>query len=164
MHLTMWNENYSWHFDYTRLALDAGFCFDNVKKQSTLDKSKLSNNSVGIDKIKEIYRFFVGLLDVEAVIHERDIGTIERYIPIVVHFKLDPEQIQVLDPSFVKMFRVSQLSIQYLVFCKKYLDNTVVLLKKEVAKYAEVSIILRDKTVAIISTISFSFYYRTTKS
>lgn len=46
MHLRMWNDNYSWHFDYTRLALDAGFCFDNVKQQSTLDKSKLSNNFI----------------------------------------------------------------------------------------------------------------------
>lgn len=83
------------------------------------------------------------MLDVDAVIQERDVGTIERYIPIVVHFKLDPEQIQVLDPNFVKMFRVSLLSIQYLIFCKKYLDNTVVLLKKELSKYSEVGFIKR---------------------
>lgn len=83
------------------------------------------------------------MLDVDAVVQERDVGTIERYIPIVVHFKLDPEQVQILDPNFVKMFRVSQLSIQYLIFCKKYLDNTVVLLKKECAKYCEVSIVNR---------------------
>lgn len=84
---------------------------------------------------------FVGLLDVDEVILERDVGTIEKYIPMVAHFKLDPEQTQVLDPNFVKIFRISQLSIEYLEFCKKYLDNTVVLLKKELAKYIGVCII-----------------------
>ncbi|KAJ8979526.1 hypothetical protein NQ317_017674 [Molorchus minor] len=35
------------------------------------------------------------------------------------------------------MFRMSQLSVEYLLFCKKYLDNTVVILKKELSKLKE---------------------------
>lgn len=31
----------------------------------------------------------------------------------------------------MKVFRISQLAVEYLLFCKKYLDNTIVLLKKE---------------------------------
>lgn len=64
--------------------------------------------------------------------------TIERFIPFVSQFALEGEQVKVLDPCFVKVFRISQLAVEYLVFCKKYLDNTVILLKKELANSLEV--------------------------
>lgn len=81
---------------------------------------------------------FQDSIDVEAVIRDRDVSSIEQCIPIVVQFSLEGEHTQILDPNFVKMFRISQLSVEYLTFCKKYLDNTIVLLKKELAKLAEV--------------------------
>lgn len=112
----MWNKNYKWHFDYARLAVDAGFVFDTVKQQNAMDKGKLS------------------LADVEAIIREKDVATLECYIPMITSFKLDEEHSQILDPSFLKLFRLSQLSLDYLVFCKAYLDNSVVVLKKEMTK------------------------------
>lgn len=83
--------------------------------------------------------FFVDLLDIDRVIKERDITVIEQYIPLAIHYKLEDDQAEILDANFVKIFRISQLAIEYLLFCKKYLDNTVVLLKKEMSKLKQVS-------------------------
>lgn len=67
-------------------------------------------------------------------------NTVERFIPFVTQFALEGEQVKILDPCFVKVFRISQLAVEYLVFCKKYLDNTIILLKKELSTNSEVSI------------------------
>lgn len=82
--------------------------------------------------------YFIGFFDVDRVVKERDINIIEQYIPLVIHYVLD-DQAEILDSNFVKIFRISQLAIEYLLFCKKYLDNTVVLLKKEMTKLKQVS-------------------------
>lgn len=66
--------------------------------------------------------------------------TIERFIPFITQFALEGEQVKILDPCFVKIFRISQLAVEYLLFCKKYLDNTVTLLKKELVANTEVSV------------------------
>lgn len=78
-------------------------------------------------------------MDVDRIVKERDVASVDRYISTVVQYILDEEQSKVLDINFVKLFKISQLAVEYLVFCKKYLDNTVVLLKKELAKSKEVS-------------------------
>lgn len=78
------------------------------------------------------------MIDVETILKERDVGAVDRFIPTIVQYILEEEQAKVLDINFVKMFRISQLAVEFLLFCKKYLDNTVVLLKKELAKQKEV--------------------------
>lgn len=87
-----------------------------------------------------ILHFFTVLVDVEHIIRERDIASIERHIPTVITYNLEREQAAVLDDNFVKIFRLSQLAVEYLLFCKKYLDNTVVLLKKDIVKLNQVRI------------------------
>lgn len=82
---------------------------------------------------------FLDSFDIDRVIKERDINTVEQYIPLVVHYILEDDQAEILDNNFVKIFKISQLAIEYLLFCKKYLDNTVVLLKKEMARLKQVS-------------------------
>ncbi|XP_066138153.1 cilium assembly protein DZIP1L [Euwallacea fornicatus] len=111
----MWNEDYQWHYDYVRLAWDTGFSFEKCKSPH-LDKNKIC------------------VVDVDKIVKERDVASVDRFISTVVQYILDEEQAQVLDNNFVKTFRMSQLAVEYLLFCKKYLDNTVVLLKKEVAR------------------------------
>lgn len=81
---------------------------------------------------------FVGPVDVDRIIRERDVALVEHHISTVVEYVLDKEQAEVLDTNFVKIFRMGQLAVEYLLFCKKYLDNTVVLLKKDMAKMREV--------------------------
>ncbi|XP_072397876.1 uncharacterized protein DZIP1 [Diabrotica undecimpunctata] len=108
-------DDYYWHYDYARLAWDTGFCFEKYKYPN-LDKNKIC------------------LIDIDRIIKERDVASVERNIPIVVQYVLESDQAIVLDSNFVKLFRLSQLSVEYLLFCKKYLDKTVVLLKKDVSK------------------------------
>lgn len=111
-------DDYRWHYDYCRLARDSGFNFQTCRPKSTIDKT-------------------IGCLDIEQVIRDSDIAVIEKHIATVVEFTLDNDQTSVLDPTFVKVFCISQLLIQYLLFCKKYLDNTVALIKKEFQKNNE---------------------------
>ncbi|XP_018561298.1 zinc finger protein DZIP1 [Anoplophora glabripennis] len=111
-------DDYKWHFDYVRLAWDAGFSFEKYK-YSNLDKNKIC------------------LVDIDRIIKERDVASVERFLSTVVQYVLENDQAELLDTNFVKMFRISQLSVEYLLFCKKYLDNTVVLLKKEISKLKE---------------------------
>ncbi|CAH0557114.1 unnamed protein product [Brassicogethes aeneus] len=126
----MWGEDYHWHFDYVRLAWDTGFNFEK-RKSCNLDKSKIC------------------LLDIEQIIQDRDIAAVERYISTVLQYILDNEQAEILDTNFVKMFRISQLAVEYLLFCKKYLDNTAVLLKKELAAVKEENNELKEFTVEL---------------
>ncbi|XP_044266106.1 zinc finger protein DZIP1 isoform X2 [Tribolium madens] len=114
----MYKGDCKWHHDYVRLAFDTGFKFERHKSDDS-DRNKIS------------------LIDVDRVIEERDFATVEKLIPGITKFILDPDQAQILDVSFVKTFKLSQLAIQYLLFCKKYLDNTVILLKDEVKKIRE---------------------------
>ena len=74
----------------------------------------------------------------DKVITDRDLVTVEKHISTILHFNLEKEFVKVLDPTFIKLFRLSQLSIQYLQFCKRYLDSTVILLKKELGRVKEV--------------------------
>ncbi|KAK9870563.1 hypothetical protein WA026_008123 [Henosepilachna vigintioctopunctata] len=108
----MWLNNHHWHFDYVRLAKDTGFSFEKTK--SPLDRNKIC------------------LIDLAKIIGEGDVGTIEQFIPSIVLYSIDSgEQSGILDQNFIKLFRMSQLAVEYLLFCKKYLDHTVTLLKEE---------------------------------
>nr|CAI5830009.1 unnamed protein product [Callosobruchus analis] len=114
----MLSEEFRWHYDYIRLAWDSGFSFDK-HKQPNVDKNKIC------------------LIDVDKVIKERDVATVEQFLSLVIGYVLDTEHAEILDTNFVKVFRLSQLAVEYLLFCKKYLDNTVVLLKKDMVKARE---------------------------
>uniref|UniRef100_A0A1Y1LH74 C2H2-type domain-containing protein n=1 Tax=Photinus pyralis TaxID=7054 RepID=A0A1Y1LH74_PHOPY len=107
----MMSDDYQWHFDYTRLVRDTGFTF-----QIAHSKPSITNDLAHID--------------IENVIRHQDIELIDRNINAVLEFHLDTSS---LDPNVVKIFSICQLAVQYLLFCKKYLDNTVAYLKKEVA-------------------------------
>ncbi|VEN36070.1 unnamed protein product [Callosobruchus maculatus] len=119
----MLSEDFRWHYDYIRLAWDSGFSFDK-QKQPNVDKTKIC------------------LIDIDRVIKERDVATVEQFLSIVIGYVLDTEHAEVLDTNFVKVFRMSQLAVEYLLFCKRYLDNTVVLLKRDMAKSREVKYFL----------------------
>ncbi|KAG5897168.1 hypothetical protein JTB14_022531 [Gonioctena quinquepunctata] len=108
-------DDYKWHYDYVRLAWDAGFSFG-------------KGNYTIVDK-NQIY-----IVNIDRIIKERDVASVERYIPTVLQYVLDKDQAEILDTNFVNLFRMSQLSVEYLLFCKKYLDNTVIIMKKDITK------------------------------
>ncbi|CAG9823675.1 unnamed protein product [Phaedon cochleariae] len=107
-------DDYKWHCDFIQLAWDSGFSFGKYQYPN-------------IDKYK------ICLVDIERIIRERDVASVENQIPTILQFTLDNDQANVLDPNFVKVFRISQLSVEYLMFCKKYLDNLVISMKKEIS-------------------------------
>lgn len=77
-------------------------------------------------------------MDIERIIKERDVSAVEENIPFVCEYKLDSEQAAILDKTFVNMFRIGQLSVDYLLFCRMYLDHTVINLKQEITTLNEV--------------------------
>ncbi|XP_018320476.1 zinc finger protein DZIP1 [Agrilus planipennis] len=115
----MWSESYDWHFDYPRLAFDAGFSFKSRKTKTCFEKEYIKN------------------VDIGKLIQDRNTSTVEKYIPSVIEYSLDNDQTSILDPTFLKIFQLSQLAVEYLLFCKKYLDNTVVILKKGILSNTE---------------------------
>lgn len=133
----MLSEDYKWNFDYVRLAWDTGFCFGN-RKSTNLEKSKICKTQLDPSKGRHESVTILGLVDIEEIIKETDIATVDKHISTILNYVLDNEQAELLDNNFVKMFQISQLAVEYLLFCKKYLDNTVVLLKKELGTIKEV--------------------------
>ncbi|GJQ85625.1 hypothetical protein Trydic_g20175 [Trypoxylus dichotomus] len=115
----MCSENHYWHHDYVRLAWDSGFAFSTHRAKLNYDWSN------------------IGLLDIDRVVRDRDVAVLEKHMPTILNYSLDEEQTKILEPTFVKVFQLSQLSMQYLQFCKRYLDNTVVLLKKELHRHKQ---------------------------
>ncbi|KAK4880521.1 hypothetical protein RN001_008667 [Aquatica leii] len=112
------SDEHQWHFDYTRLVRDTGFTFQLHRPKSSITKS-------------------LAHIDIEKIILHQDIALVDKNINTILEYTLDNEQSSVLDQNFVKIFYICQLSVQYLLFCKKYLDNTVARLKKEVANGKE---------------------------
>lgn len=84
------------------------------------------------------YFFCIDFIDIEQIIRERDLSALESYISFVYEYKLDDEQAEVLDKNFVKMFKISQLSVEYLLFCRMYLDHSVINQKQEITKLKQV--------------------------
>lgn len=66
------------------------------------------------------------------MIRERDYQTVDDNVNNVIDYFLEHEyDLKILDPNFVKLFRLSQLAVEYLLYCKQYLDQSVVILKDE---------------------------------
>lgn len=62
----------------------------------------------------------------------------DHHIQSILEYKLDIEETRILDPNFVKLFRLSQLAVEYLTYCKKYLDSTIAIIKQDLQKANEV--------------------------
>lgn len=63
----------------------------------------------------------------------------DHHVQNILEYKLDPDEAKILDPNFVKLFRLSQLSVEYLLYCKRYLDSTITTLKTDLQKSITVS-------------------------
>lgn len=53
--------------------------------------------------------------------------------------------VKILDPNFVKLFRLAQLSVEYLLYCKQYLDQSVIILKDELRLKLEENVRLKKE-------------------
>ncbi|GLV41613.1 DZIP1 [Carabus blaptoides fortunei] len=114
---------------------DTGFCFDSYKSQKVFDRNGIA------------------LLDIERIIRERDIAIVDHHIQNILEYKLDIEETRILDPNFVKLFRLSQLAVEYLTYCKKYLDSTIAIIKQDLQKANEENTELKHDLVNYQSEI-----------
>lgn len=61
--------------------------------------------------------------DLDRVIKETDVGQIEQLLSNITFAELDFEDLQKLgDSHFAKLFRLSQLTIEYLLYTQTYLE------------------------------------------
>lgn len=50
-----------------------------------------------------------------------------------------------MDPNFVKLFCLAQLAVEYLLYCKQYLDHSVMILKDELKLKIEENVKLKKE-------------------
>ncbi|XP_063771600.1 cilium assembly protein DZIP1L [Pseudophryne corroboree] len=79
-------------------------------------------------------------IDVEKVSRELDIATLQESINAVTFCNLDNERCpycqQPVDPVLLKILKLAQLTIEYLLQCQEYLSNTVAQLEERLQESA----------------------------
>nr|XP_031825718.1 zinc finger protein Dzip1 [Nomia melanderi] len=117
-----------WCHDFPKLARESGFYFNMHKSRVRVDWNRISN------------------IDIDKIIRERDFHIIDDHINSVIDYCLESEyDVKILDPSFVKLFRLAQLAVEYLLYCKEYLDHSVIILKDELKLKIEENVKLKKE-------------------
>ncbi|XP_044729714.1 zinc finger protein DZIP1 [Chrysoperla carnea] len=106
---------FNWNHDFPRLVRQLGFKFITDRPKLLIDWN------------------LIGCVDIESIIFNSEVTTLERHINDVIYYSLQGEEIKILDPKFVKLFRLAQLTIEYLIFCLHYLDKGFVLLQDNIS-------------------------------
>lgn len=91
------------------------------------------------------------------MIHERDFATVDENINSVIDYCLESEyDVKILDSNFVKLFRLAQLSVEYLLYCKQYLDHSVIILKDELRQKIEQNVGMKKEIAILEDTVKSS--------
>ncbi|KYM96121.1 Zinc finger protein DZIP1L [Cyphomyrmex costatus] len=126
----------NWCHDFPKLARESGFYFNMHGSRVRVDWNR------------------IGAIDIDRVIRERDFSSIDQNINNVIDYCLESEyDVKILDPSFVKLFRLAQLSVEYLLYCKQYLDHSVIILKDELRQKIEQNINMKKEIAALEDTV-----------
>ncbi|XP_012274447.1 zinc finger protein Dzip1 [Orussus abietinus] len=121
----------NWCHDFPKLARESGFYFNMHRTRVRVDWNRIS------------------LIDIDRVIQERDFYTVDENVNNVVDYCLESEyDVKILDPNFVKLFRLAQLAVEYLLYCKQYLDQSVVILKHELKLKLEENVKFKKELAA----------------
>ncbi|KAG7200526.1 hypothetical protein KM043_001090 [Ampulex compressa] len=126
----------NWCHDFPKLARESGFYFNIHRPRVRVDWNRIGN------------------IDIERVIQERDFSTIDENINNVIDYCWESEyDVKILDTNFVKLFRLAQLAVEYLLYCKQYLDHSVVILKDELRLKIEENVQLKREMKALEDVI-----------
>ncbi|XP_020292118.1 zinc finger protein DZIP1L [Pseudomyrmex gracilis] len=126
----------NWCHDFPKLAKESGFYFNMHGSRVRVDWNRIS------------------AIDIDRVIHERDFWTIDENINNVIDYCLENEyDTKILDPNFVKLFRLAQLSVEYLLYCKQYLDHSVIILKDELRQKIEQNVSMKKEIATLEDTV-----------
>ena len=78
------------------------------------------------------------------LVQDRDLVSLQENLISVINYNLDSEyDVKILDPNFVKLFKLAQLSIDYLMYSEQHLYNCIELDQEQLQKYIKV-IVERD--------------------
>ncbi|XP_014472281.1 PREDICTED: zinc finger protein Dzip1 isoform X2 [Dinoponera quadriceps] len=126
----------NWCHDFPKLARDSGFYFNMHGSRVRVDWNRIS------------------AIDIDRVMRERDFSTIDENINNVIDYCLENEyDVKILDSNFVKLFRLAQLSVEYLLYCKQYLDHSVIILKDELRLKIEQNVGMKKEITTLEETI-----------
>ncbi|GLG95467.1 Uncharacterized protein GBIM_02420 [Gryllus bimaculatus] len=101
-------------FEFPRIAKEMGFRFS--LKRGRVDWHKIE------------------VIDIDHLIQERDLTSLKDNLPNIMNYNLESEfDVKILDRSFVKLFKLAQLSIDYLMYSEQHLFNCVELIREEYA-------------------------------
>lgn len=68
----------------------------------------------------------LGSIDVNKVIDNQDYEFLEQILPQIIEAPMQSIlNAAVLDPAVASLFRLAQLSLQYLSFCQRFMDHTL---------------------------------------
>ena len=81
----------------------------------------------------------LSLIDVDQIAHSMDIDQLQEHIELVTYASLD--ELDSVDPLFVKLFRLSQYTIEYLLHSQEYLK---VVMDREKGKLGKKDDIIRQ--------------------
>ncbi|XP_029155518.1 zinc finger protein DZIP1 [Nylanderia fulva] len=126
----------NWCHDFPKLARESGFYFNMHGSRVRVDWNRIS------------------AIDIDRLIRERDFSTIDENINNVIDYSLESEyDVKILDSNFVKLFRLAQLSVEYLLYCKQYLDHSVIILKDELRQKIEQNVSMKKEIATLEDTI-----------
>lgn len=149
----------NWCHDFPKLARESGFYFNMHGSRVRVDWNRISMQillhecRVHFCKLPICFSI-AGAIDIDRVIRERDFSIIDQNINNVIDYCLESEyDVKILDPNFVKLFRLAQLSVEYLLYCKQYLDHSVIILKDELRQKIEQNVSMKKEIAALEDTV-----------
>lgn len=75
----------------------------------------------------------------DRLIHERDLMSLQENLISIINYNLDSEyDVKILDPNFVKLFKLAQLSVDYLMYSEQHLYNCIELEQQHSRKHMKV--------------------------
>nr|CAD7393910.1 unnamed protein product [Timema cristinae] len=83
--------------------------------------------------------FKIGAIDVDRLVQDRDLVTLQENLINVINYNLDHEyDVKILDPNFVKLFKLAQLSVDYLMYSQQHVFNCVELSEDQINKLSKI--------------------------
>lgn len=65
-------------------------------------------------------------MDIDRIVRDQDVELLDIHTNNVTNCNLESEyDVKILDPNFIKLFRLAQLLIDFLLHCKRYLEHCI---------------------------------------
>ncbi|XP_046974034.1 cilium assembly protein DZIP1L [Vanessa cardui] len=107
--------SYAFHHNFPNLAEESGFTFNTHKPRIHIEWNKIK------------------MVDIDSIIRDRKFGLLEQHINDILGCVLESEfDVRILDEGVLKIFRLSQLAVEYQQFCRNYLDRSIYVMREEV--------------------------------